>query len=207
MEMGINENVSLLISFIADSVVSDHNWKFFGFKRRPKRGTFFNRFICESKLKKEQFLTREFIMLSTCDVVSSIKSREGIPEVERLLLITGVISEVFVMCFHAKQFEKSDEFLDYLLKTARDYGLADFSEGFIKRANEYTDISSNKAIIAGGLILSTMNKNQGYLINRSIVMQQIRLEKFGENLLFKPDISESNKFSSHADHLLKLQYL
>jgi hypothetical protein len=47
------------VGIVADTVLSNKHWQAFGYKRRPRRGRFFNGFVSAEKLERETTLLRE----------------------------------------------------------------------------------------------------------------------------------------------------
>ena len=60
MILNVSDAILLLELEAFKFVLNDDTWKKFGYSRRPKRGSFFNRFVSKEKFIKETFLSREF---------------------------------------------------------------------------------------------------------------------------------------------------
>lgn len=65
------EFVSCLLTYSARLILDDYFWQLFGYKKTPRRGSWFNKFINRNKLNQEIFLLRELFIVSLCTSVKS----------------------------------------------------------------------------------------------------------------------------------------
>lgn len=57
-----------LTGLIARIIIDEWTWRAFGYKSRPRRGRFFNRFVDPEALAEERFLTQELLFVSLARV-------------------------------------------------------------------------------------------------------------------------------------------
>jgi hypothetical protein len=62
---------SCLLVYSLRLISDDYVWQLFGYKKRPKRGAWFNKFINQDKLNQEVFLRRELFIMCICLSVKS----------------------------------------------------------------------------------------------------------------------------------------
>ena len=75
-----------LIRFVFSFMLDDLTWQLVGFRRRPRRDAWLDRFNSEKKLKLENALKREFCCLGLATSARWIHSRSSDIESPRLLL-------------------------------------------------------------------------------------------------------------------------
>ncbi len=113
----VKKALSLSMHFCLDDSV----WKDFGYKKRPRRGSWFNRFIKEDILKKEIFLLRELFIccISTCILTLNdsysfeFKMKIAARMIEKLLSLDGIIS--------AYSFSNCDDAAKYFINGIKHY--------------------------------------------------------------------------------------
>src|SRR4030095_2701798 len=74
MESTIEAKVlsEVLAGMVAGGVLNEWIWKVFGFKRRPRRGQFFDRFVDPGVLAEERFLKQELLLVALVMVKQSL---------------------------------------------------------------------------------------------------------------------------------------
>lgn len=73
-ELTAEDFAIVLTRIIYGNVCDDWAWHCFGFKRRPKRGAFFDRFIDPEVLAEERFLKQELLVVTLTKVGQSLLS-------------------------------------------------------------------------------------------------------------------------------------
>ena len=169
----INEQTLYLASLIAGAVIKDEHWKLFGFKERPKRGKFFEKFVSKNELIKENFLIRELFLLSTIDVIEAIKNKD-IAKEDKILYIIGVLSQLFLPLSQSKLFDDEVGFVKFLKDGINDYSNQAFISSLALRAGKELDENSAKSITGGGMIASVLSeKEKGIILDREIIVKEI----------------------------------
>src|SRR2546427_9576455 len=72
-ETPAEDQAKLLILGVFQSVLHDPLWRLFGFKKCPKRGRIWDRFMNPERLATEEFLSREFATVGLAQTVISIR--------------------------------------------------------------------------------------------------------------------------------------
>lgn len=62
----------VLAGAAANVVLNDWIWRAFGFKRRPNRGSFFDRFVNPQALAEERFLKQELLLITLVRIQESL---------------------------------------------------------------------------------------------------------------------------------------
>lgn len=65
------EFVSCLLLYSTRLILDDYFWQLFGYKKTPRRGSWFNKFINKYRRNQEVFLLRELLIVSICLSVKS----------------------------------------------------------------------------------------------------------------------------------------
>jgi len=73
-------------SFILQFVLDDENWRLVGYARRPRRGSFFSRFLPRQRLERETRILQEFLCLTLAAISGWITHRELQPSQPEALL-------------------------------------------------------------------------------------------------------------------------
>jgi|GEM_PF-4951471 len=74
--------------------MDDLTWRLVGFRRRPRRGPFFDRFVSSERLERETTLTREFLWLALAAMTRWVFHRSA--QVESPALLLGRILELSI---------------------------------------------------------------------------------------------------------------
>lgn len=64
MAASVHDQCLATVPIVANSMLDDAHWKAFGYKHRPRRGSWFNRSIGASKLERETVLLQELFAAS-----------------------------------------------------------------------------------------------------------------------------------------------
>lgn len=88
-----NDFASIMTGTAFGAVLEDDLWQMFGYKRRPRRGHWFNRFVKEDKLVKENFLARELTLVSLARLIPPLRK---LPEIEKSIAVVARILEMVV---------------------------------------------------------------------------------------------------------------
>jgi hypothetical protein len=62
-----------MFTTVAEVTLADSTWNYFGYKGRPRRGKIFLRFVDKQALEEEDFLLREFMVVTLVEMSSSIR--------------------------------------------------------------------------------------------------------------------------------------
>jgi hypothetical protein len=173
-----------LMSISTKTIFDDWTWKVFGYKKRPKRGAFFNRFVSEPKLIRETFLIREFFLSSCASGLVSLPRKYpkefclkiGKYIIDSLLSVDGTVK--------AFRFTSQKEARDYLEEGLNNYLETEFDSFvtvFFKRAQTYTEGNFKASWLV--YISRLVTDYQSPLV----VIRKTTLEKF--NVEFDDDIS------------------
>lgn len=133
-----------VFSIVGDCILRDEHWQAFGYRRRPRRGKFFDVFVGSNKLKQEKVLVREFWAVAFGRVfywaLKNKRFNHRISFIARLmsLCIDGIDEESFWPTF---EFLTPGDACDFLQQACRDYGScrdnSDFSKMFLQRCISY----------------------------------------------------------------------
>ncbi|RKY10902.1 MAG: hypothetical protein DRP65_05720 [Planctomycetota bacterium] len=122
-------------------VLDDANWKPFGFRRRPRRGIFFNHFVPRKRLEKETVLVQELWGTFFAQISYWITQRRDFSfQVEFLArLFEFCLGDDASPLWPSIRFTSSSEAAEFLRDAHRDYFLAapsDHASVFIKRCGD-----------------------------------------------------------------------
>jgi hypothetical protein len=133
-----------VFSIVGECILRDKHWQAFGYRKRPRRGKFFNVLVDSHKIEKEKVLVREFWAAAFGRVfywtLKNSKFIHRVPFIARLmnLCIDGIDEKPLWPTF---DFRGPDDAIDFLKQACRDYGAcknnSDFSEIFLKRCVSY----------------------------------------------------------------------
>jgi hypothetical protein len=73
-------------SFSLQFVLDDENWRLVGYARRPRRGSFFSRFLPRQRLERETRILQEFLCLTLAAISGWVTHRELQPSQPEALL-------------------------------------------------------------------------------------------------------------------------
>ena len=77
-QIAANDFATELAAFLARIWLDDWVWRCFGFKRMPRRGSLWNRFVDPERLSQEQFLLQETLVVLITELARAL--REIVPE-------------------------------------------------------------------------------------------------------------------------------
>ena len=147
----------LLMSLKA--ITNDGYWKYFGFKKTPKRGLAFDRFVKENELRKETFLARELLISSMGTALLCLPESYSYENKVKITLM------IFKQLFEEKgflaslKFTSSQEAYRYASMTVADYleckDFKDLSSIFLNHAKSFLD-SLPKEFVFGVVSLFTI---------------------------------------------------
>lgn len=116
-----NEIENLILGLSSQMVLDNWSWKIFGFKSRPRRGAFFNRFIKKERLVKEIFLIREFFIIGCYTGVNSLPESMSMTKREEICM--NVINKLLNVenILSSFDFSSKEEAKEYFLSGIKDY--------------------------------------------------------------------------------------
>ncbi|MFA5348985.1 MAG: hypothetical protein WC309_01275 [Candidatus Paceibacterota bacterium] len=198
----INKHTLYLSGLIAGAIVNNEHWKIFGFKKRPKRGKIFERFINQSELIKENFLIKELFLLSTIDVIEAIKKKD-IAEEDKLLYVVGVLSRLSLPSLQSNIFNDDIGLAEFLRNGIKDYLNKPFIESFSLRAKKSIDENSAKSLIAHCMIIAAFNdQKKGLILDRHIIAQEISPIEREEKLETSLDNNQLKIYTDLAQEIM-----
>jgi len=95
------------VLFLSDAVSADDAWNLFGFNRRPKRGSAFDKFISNSRLNYEQFVRRE---LAITALVPLDLALDSVRPAEREQIMSGFLARCAVDTLWLKAFGFDEDY-------------------------------------------------------------------------------------------------
>ncbi len=161
-----SETFAKFLNSLSSGLITDDNvWKLFGYKKCPKRGLKFEKFMNKDKLKVEKYLLRELYLVCvvngiySLDVTNELKYKILLRVLEMLLLTQGVVE--------AFGFSSDIEAYNYLFNNSKEYFTSkrdDYTAIFTKHSRKFLGSSFKSGWIVGfiylhnspGCILSNM---------------------------------------------------
>jgi len=202
----IDQSILTLTGFTLKALLDKEYWKLFGYKSRPKRGKIFKGFVNKSKIAKETFIEKELLLLSLIDIVEAIKI-SNLSEEEKILYLTGILSELFTPLHKSGFFENDDDFFEFTKKGLIDYKGNDILSAFPKRAKQSLNQDQMKSIHSGVLLLLALSPNQltnGFTLDRNKLQFFLINIESSEKLSFpleKDKVSTYTKAASQMIHI------
>ncbi|WP_340031142.1 hypothetical protein NSQ20_25545 [Paenibacillus sp. FSL K6-1122] len=180
MAQSLKAALTELIGISANIVLDDWTWRVFGYRKRPKRGAFFTKFIKKSKIIRETFLVREiFIMCSSSGIIEISKKvdDEILSKVIRSMVDDLLDYDGITVAF---RFNSKREAENYIIDGIYDYVNAEFEEFnsvLFKRAQVYTEkyinngwfISASRLIVEDNSPLVVINKTTEELLKNELI--------------------------------------
>lgn len=191
----INDLVLFLAGTTVHPLLQNYLWQFYGYKKRPKSGAFFNRMF-PKKYALENFITKEVLTMSLIDVLNGIKKSEVSVDT-KLLISLGLIDQILST---TKQLFSTDSFMDNLFVTHESFLKCDKSklyEPIIIKAKDTLDEKHFAKFMVGTINLFATGNTKDYLIksdylkdtiNKSPIFSDVKLK------LKEPEIL--NKYGS-----------
>lgn len=147
-----------LLGMISYNVYDEWTWKNFNFKKRPKRGLLFQRFVSERRQARERFIAREIAVLTISAGIQSLCSHDskelcrktGELAVRRLFASKGIVG--------ALDFFSTHEAEEFFFKGLDEYdynGVDTYSDVFFNRAKRYTESHFDSAWLISIIRLTT----------------------------------------------------
>lgn len=141
---------------VFQSVLHDQQWRTFGFKGHPRRGSLWDRFISKDRLALESFLLREFAILAIAQTTRTIKRRLA-PD-WTTLIVARVLSTLLIDrgVRESLHFATLDQGLEYLQVGSQAYALcapSRWSQVLLKRAPVFTHQKYAARVFLGAALL------------------------------------------------------
>jgi len=176
--MNINQIVDISWGLCYELSLSDEIWKAFKFKRRPRRGSYFNRLVNKKRRSAEKFLTQELIALNFTIMFSILysnyhKSRSVLDihewkvrgTINEGAIVIGILSRLWQF----GSFETLESFLQLIVESIKEYRVENWDENIRYFAGRLSSIETN-------LSPSTVMVGSAYLFV---------LSEFARNLKYK----------------------
>ena len=110
-----------IAEFAAGFCLDSNIWRMLGFKRRPKRGSFFTKFVKSDVLVKENFILRELYVSCIADCINAVANTYV---VEYRFKIAARAIEIMLLydgCIESYGFDTYHEASLYLTNCLKDY--------------------------------------------------------------------------------------
>lgn len=163
--MEINKLVDISSGMCYELLLKDDIWKAFGFKRRPKRGKYFNFLVNRRRIIAEKFLIEELIALNFTIMVQALysnfyeskghldffewkargTSNEGV-------IVVGILDRIW----QTGTFENLDSFLRLFVESTKRYRVENFEENTQYFGEKFSSLESNipnSGILMGSIYL------------------------------------------------------
>jgi hypothetical protein len=181
------EEFALYVASISAKVAMDvWMWRIFGYKRIPKRGSFFNKFIDQTKLIQENFILRELFICNVATAVISLpytcsnelKSKIASRAIDIIFSQDGMLESFNFNSIHEALLYFGSNISDYLSTEYENY-----SDAFIKHANNVVGDSLNSSWTIGAKLF--LFSNSGSLVKRySITIQDDFTQPLDDDINF-----------------------
>lgn len=154
-------------SFASGMCLDNNIWRLFGYKKRPKRGSFFNRFINEKKLFTEKFILREIYIICIINAISFIENEIEVKD----LILKRTLDQFFSYqgIIEALYFTSEFEAYNYFYKSLYDYlnsSREEYNNIFINRSQNILGNLFNSGWIVSFIRLNSVPDSAMYdLIN------------------------------------------
>ncbi|MEK7761207.1 MAG: hypothetical protein AAB433_06485 [Nitrospirota bacterium] len=166
-------DISLYLSALACSAaIKEELWRSFGYKRRPRHGKFFLRFLNKEKLAVENFILREATALAFIDVLAGIKQNVASQD-DRVLLLVGTSLH---LCTTMDQVFENEKYLEYLKASIHEYRhRPNLPSTFVKRAGAHFEIKKFPKFLAGVVRLIALHVSssspgvKGFLLDQAFL--------------------------------------
>lgn len=170
MKSSIGNKHFKLLSLSFELLLNNWMWKQFGYNKRPKRGMILNFFlkkINKIKIEKEEFLSREFIIIGIVIITKEItKNRIEQHELIGKILAQFIYRKEFIKSL---DFNSSKEMKNYFVKGTVKYSksnLKDYNDIFITRAYDYfADICESQQEVKKTVSNSNWEKGAEQIFN------------------------------------------
>ncbi len=169
-------------------ILDDDVWRSFGYKNRPKRGAFFNKFINKNTVLAEKFLAREIFIFSFSSGLSALPYDWTYTLIQKIKfrLFEVLMADRNLMA--AFDFKSEREMVKYFCDGFDSYiehDYEDFLKIFYERAKNKLNELFNSAWIVGGATLYTgaskmiyyTTKNNYEYLEDDIIFQNKEMEK------------------------------
>lgn len=149
-------------------IVDDNTWRLFGYKKRPKRGAYFNFLVNKEKLKIEKFILRELYIICISNAVSIIEN-----DIKTIYLIVNGIIDHYLERYSmasAFSFPSNLDAYNYFYQGVYDYFNAENKvclEVFMDRTNNILG-SFNASWIVSFIQLCSVSMNPLSNINKHL---------------------------------------
>ena len=178
-QIAANDFATELAAFLARIWLDDWVWRCFGFKRMPRRGSLWNRFVDPERLSQEQFLLQETLVVLITELARAL--REIVPEPLNRTILAKCIellvdgergNEEVWRSYRFASRQAAQQYIAEGIKSYRRAGRSDYSKEFVQRmtvaVNEKT---RNRWIVPAAKLFTEMESpivnffqvvNEGY---------------------------------------------
>jgi hypothetical protein len=163
-------------SLVTRTMLDDNTWRAFGFRRRPRRGAFFNRFIERRKLERETVLLRELSAASFSAIFRWADSLDRFPHGAAFLakLLEYCIDGITVPIWPVMRFDSRRDAIAYFSQAVIAYGNAadvDQPRIMVERLRDLLAQPFPPAWLVGSAFL--FSHPNSYLFNPGAVLTEI----------------------------------
>lgn len=101
--------------------LDDKVWNIFGYNKRPKHGSYFNKFIKTEVLLKEKFLLRELFVSCVADCTLAVTNDYPVELRHKIAVRSIHLLLTYDGCIVAFGFQTYEEAIQYFSKSLKDY--------------------------------------------------------------------------------------
>jgi len=201
----LNKSVFALAGTIAGACIRNDYWKIFGYKSSPKRGKYFDFLVSKDKLKKEDFILKELLLLSTLDSIRAIR-RKITSEQDCRLYIVSLLSMLYkeTAKFH---FNSERSFLEFFEMGVNDYSIHDCLVSFEARVKETLGTKFSKELIDGFHFLigpDPSRYKEGILLSLEVISEYISSDIATDEFIFHSNNYMLKEFNITASEIIRI---
>jgi hypothetical protein len=201
----LNKSIFALSGTIAEGCIKDEYWKIFGFKSCPKRGKYFDFLVSKDRLKKEDFLLKELLLLSTIDSMRAIRIKISSDQ-DCKLYIVGLLSMLYKE-FAKFHFISERSFLEFFETGVYDYSIHDCLVSFEARVKEALGSELSKALVGGFHFFIGPDASQykeGIFLNLEVISDYISLDIATDEFIFYSNNHMLKEFNISASEIIRI---
>lgn len=201
----LNKSLFALVGTIAGACIKDDYWKIFGFISCPKRGKYFDFLISKDRLKKEKFLLKEILLLSTMDSIRAIKTKISSEKDDRLYIM-GLLSMLYKE-YSKLHFDSERSFLEFFETGVYDYSLHDCIVSFEARVKEALGSELSEELIDGFHFFIGPNPSrnkEGIFLSLDVISEYISTDIATDEFIFHSNNYMLREFDITASEIIRI---
>lgn len=147
-----------VVGFASGMVMDNDVWRLFGYKKRPKRGNMFTKFVSEKRLIPEKFLLRELFLVCIANAIEFLNNESE----DKDLILKRIIDYMLSFQDIIKAFYFTNEFeaYNYFYNSTYDYinaGIKAYNNVFARRSKDILGILFDAGWIVSFIRLNTVS--------------------------------------------------